>query len=96
MRIPNEVEEDIGELIRTIHSLGAEVTDARYDAQSFGNYEVSFHTPKVAFRITRDRSQYMIHGPERRQLEQAGLWRAFDRRIEFEETLLEWLRSFAA
>ena len=96
MTIPHEVEQDIGGLIRALHALGAEVINARYDPESFGNYEISFRAPRVAFRITRDRSQYILHGPPRQELEAAGLWRAFDYRSEFEETLLVWLRSFAA
>ena len=81
---------------RRIEALGAEVTDARHDAQSFGNYEVCFRASNVAFRITRDRRQYILHGPPRQELERAGLWRAFNHRDEFGETLLAWVRAFPA
>lgn len=50
----------------------------------------------MRFSVVRDRSQYRLDGPDAELLKRVGLWRAFDQREEFEEALVNWLRSGAA
>jgi hypothetical protein len=93
MSLPPEVSADMGDLVSELETLGATVEGARYDAKSFGDFEICFRALGLAFRVTRDRGQYMVHGPSREQLETAGLWRAFDRKEEFSQALLAWFRG---
>jgi len=95
MSLPNEVSTDLGDLLSELESMGAKVESARYDPGSFGNFEICLAAPRGAFQITRDRSQYMLQGPSRQELEAADLWRAFDRKEEFSALLVAWFRRGA-
>jgi hypothetical protein len=90
------ISQDIGTLLSVLRTRGVEVDAARYDEHSFGNFEVSLRSSTRRFRITRDRDQYMIHGPDKGELEAAGLWIAFDSKTAFSEAVLAWVGWSAA
>lgn len=93
MALPPEVAGDIGDLVAELQALGAVVESARYDARFFGNFVVSLRSPRGCFQVTRDRSQYIVQGPPRAELEPVGLWRAFDQKDAFSAALLAWMRN---
>jgi hypothetical protein len=88
MIVVPEIRADIGDLLDRLDHLGFRVVDARYFPESFGNWQVEL-VGSCAFRLFKDRSQFMIDA-DRRSLEPAGLWRAFDDRDEFTRRVLAW------
>ena len=88
--LPEPVAVDLAELLPRFAALGCVPTRGEYDHASFGNYFVDFESPSRSFRITRDRSQYILGG-DRAGLEPAGLWRAFDSQVEFADAVVAWL-----
>lgn len=73
--------EDIGTLLESLAKLGVQVTGARYEARTFGNYYVDCGVHGTGFRVVRDRGQYLIEAPQA-QLEALGIFRAFNSRDE--------------
>jgi hypothetical protein len=84
--------EDIGILLAELAGLGIAEVDSRYDSKSFGNYYVDLRGSRGAFRITRDRSQYIIDGDDER-LRSMGLFRAFDSREQLHDAALQYART---
>jgi hypothetical protein len=91
--IPKQITRDIGDLLSRLAELGYMPTRAQYDAQSFGNYFVDLGSEQGWLRIVRDRNQYFVDVTSKEQLKNAGLFRAFDDRKEFERALLSWLSA---
>ena len=92
-QVPEEVAQDIGPFLSQLAKFGYQLTDSRYDSQSFGNYYVDLLAGKTSLRIVRDRSQYYIDTKSTDQLRKSGMLRAFDDRAAFERAVLEWLRA---
>jgi hypothetical protein len=90
--IPEEITNDLGELLSQLAALDFIPRASRYEPQSFGNYYVTLSRADGFLRIIRDRSKYCIDG-ERKELEPVGLWRAFDDREEFAKKLLSWVKG---
>jgi hypothetical protein len=86
--ISPEIRADIGILLEKLAGLGYRVVASEYSPESFGNWVVDLTGPS-AFRMTRDRSQFLIIA-DRHSMERAGLWRAFDDREEFARLVLAW------
>ena len=84
--------EDIGPLLTELNRLGVVETASQYDAELFGDYFVDFRGPSGTFRITRDRSQYIIDGDDER-LKSMGLFRAFDSREQIYDAALRYART---
>jgi hypothetical protein len=83
-----QITEDIGETLRRLELLGYSVVDSRYDDAHFGNWYVDLEGAR-SVRIVKDRGQFMANG-NREELERHDLWRAYDRKEEFEANLLNW------
>jgi hypothetical protein len=86
--IAPEIRTDIGLLLDRLAGLGYWVVASDYSPESFGNWVVDLAGP-AAFRIGRDRSQFMVTA-DRQSLERADLWRAIDDREEFARLVLAW------
>ncbi len=84
--------EDIGTLLAELEGLGAKETASQYDAAHFGNFYVDVAARKGAFRIVRDRGQYLLDGDLDR-IKTLGYWRAFDSRAEFFVAVLTYARA---
>ena len=84
--------DDIGPLLAELSRLGVLEVASSYDAKSFGDYFVELRGPNGCFRITRDRSQYIIFGDDDR-LRAMGLLRAFDSLDEFQRAALAYART---
>ena len=83
-----EITEDVGDLLRRLESLGYSIANSRYEEAHFGNWYVDLKGPR-SIRIVKDRGQFMADG-NRAELERHDLWRAYDRKEEFEANLLNW------
>lgn len=94
-RLPREVEDEIGSLLSDLNEAGFSPKASLYSPEAFGNWYVDLKGPIGAFRIIKDRSQYIVDGPKTEELEAAGLWRSFDSLDEFGKVLMNWLRSRA-
>ena len=89
--LPDEITADIGLLIERLRGHGIVVEGGEYARESFGNYYVELLVKNVRFRLIRDRSVYVLDGPAVSELKNAGLWRGFYNRQEFEEQVLSWI-----
>lgn len=83
-----EIRADIGFLLDRLAGLGYRVVASEYSPECFGNWVVDLAGPR-AFRISKDRSQFMVTA-DRQSLERADLWRAFDDPEEFARLVLAW------
>jgi hypothetical protein len=81
---------DLAELLPQLAAHGFHPGRCEYAPDVFGNYLVDFSAPTKSFRLIRDRSQYMLEG-DQEELRDAGLFRAFDDKKEFQSALLSWL-----
>jgi hypothetical protein len=86
--IAPEIRADIGLLLDNLAGLGDRVVASEYLPECFGNWVVELAGP-TAFRISKDRSQFMVTA-DRQSLERADLWRAFDDPEEFARRVLAW------
>jgi hypothetical protein len=86
--IAPEIRADIGLLLDRLAALGYWVVASDYSPECFGNWVVELAGP-TAFRICKDRSQFMVTA-DRQSLERADLWRAVDDRAEFARLMLAW------
>ena len=87
--VPPQIRREIGRLLDALGAAGYRVGKSVFDADCFGDWYVDLRGPR-RFRLTKDRGQYMIGGPED-ELRDQGLFRAFDDRDEFERSVLLWL-----
>ena len=92
--LPVEIEADTGALLGELTELGFRVVEARYEAKSFGNYYIDLVGPICAFRITRDRGQYLIDADVDR-LKNLGMFRAFTDKEELRTAIRSYLHSMA-
>jgi hypothetical protein len=86
--IAPEILADVGPLLADLEEIGYRVVASQYDRECFGNWVVDLAGPNV-FRITKDRSQYLVDA-DKASLDRAGLCHAFDDRAEFARLLLAW------
>jgi hypothetical protein len=86
--IAPEILADIGPLLDALLGRGYRVVASEYSPEHFGNWFVDLAGPS-AFRLCRDRSQFIVSA-ERRLLEPAGLWRAYDDVADFSQRVLAW------
>ena len=84
--------EDIGPLLTELKRLGVVEIASSYYAEHFGDYYVDLRGPTGSFRITRDRSQYILFGDDER-LKSMGLFRAFDSRDQFHDAALRYAQA---
>lgn len=62
------------------------------ESESFGDFSVTFSSPRGVVQVSRDRGQFLVSGPDRQELENAGLWRTFPGSHELAMQLKAWLR----
>jgi hypothetical protein len=86
----HEVAREVGALISQLQAAGWTVSFARYDPRAFGNWYVDLCHADDNIRLMKDRSQYMFEGPTIKELQAAGLWRAFDDLDEFCRAVIHW------
>ncbi|MFN0058038.1 MAG: hypothetical protein ACKVX7_06240 [Planctomycetota bacterium] len=86
--IAPEIRAYIGLLLDKLAGLGCRVVASEYSPECFGNWVVDLTGP-TAFRMCRDRSQFMVTA-DRQSIERADLCRAFDDREEFASLVLAW------
>ena len=94
--LDRHIEASLGPLVRELAADGWSVTRAEYGADSFGDIVVELQKESRWLVLTRDRSQFMIDGPDHAALRAAGLFRAFDSVNDFKDAVLAWLRLGAA
>lgn len=87
-----EIVSDIGTLLEDLSRLGVVEVGSNYDSKHFGNYLVDLRGPNGSFRITRDKSQYMIFGDDER-LKAMGLLRAFETRDQLRTAALQYAQT---
>jgi hypothetical protein len=93
--LDRHIASDIGALLARLESFGYVVTDSSYAAEHFGNYHVDLRSPSRWVRIVRDRRCYQVESESNRELKEAGLFRGFESRHEFEAALTGWLERDA-
>ena len=91
MELPADVENALHPLSGELALAGARVVAVKQSA-SFGDFAVSFTSADRTFDLVRERGQFLIHGPDQRLLEIAGLWRTFGSVDELRTPLLSWVR----
>jgi hypothetical protein len=89
--LPNEIAEEVGELISELQKKEWTISFARYDAQSFGNWYVDLDQKGNCIRLIKDRSQYIFSGPPIEEIQAAGLWKSFDDLHEFRHAVIKWV-----
>ncbi len=87
-----EIAQDIGPLLDALSELHVNIRASAYDGKHFGNYYVDLDASGTAFRIIRDRGQYIIEA-QTDQLRTLGLFRAFNTREEIREAALKFVRA---
>lgn len=88
-----KIENDIGDLLEALAGLGFKLKEAK-SSPSFNDFYVVMDCRGRRLRIVRDRGQYSLER-NRRLLEPAGLWKAFDSKEEFREKVLPYARQRA-
>lgn len=88
--LPVEIAREAGLLISTLRTAGWILPEARYDANTMGNWYVDLARDDVFLRLVKDRSQFFVTGPPIQNLKAAGLSRAFDDFAEFQQSVLSW------
>ena len=88
--LPAEIQHALGPFAPTLAAAHLLPSGWEY-SDSFGNFLVAFRGSGREFTLTRDRGQFIVGGPERTSLEEAGLWRAFDTAQELIPYLARWL-----
>jgi hypothetical protein len=88
--LPIEITKEAGALISALQAAGWTVVESLYSPKSFGNWYVDLHRSGIVIRLVKDRSQYMIRGHRKEELEPVGLWKAFDSVEEFSQAILKW------
>jgi hypothetical protein len=89
-RLPGEVAKEIGALVSQLQAVGWTVSFAQYDPKMFGGWYVDLGRADQTIRLTKDRSQYILSGPSIKELQAAGLWKAFDDLDEFCRAAIHW------
>ena len=90
MNLPEQIQEDAVPLISKLLANGWVLVDSRYSPEPFGDWYVDLQNGASKFRIAKDRSQYMVHGPSTDELKSAGLWKAFDSPDEMCSLIERW------
>ena len=83
------IEPEARALISELRAAGWIVSASNYDSKSFGNWWVDLHHTGHVIRLVKDRSQYMIDGPQTEAIKAAGLWKAFDNMAEFRHAVIK-------
>jgi hypothetical protein len=83
------VRDEIGENLNPVLAAGFKVIESDYSEADFGNFYVELLRGTDELRIVRDRGQYMVQGDEA-ELKRAGLWRAFDSKMDFFSALTRY------
>jgi hypothetical protein len=91
--LPVEIDQEAGALLQQLYAVGWKVSVSHYDANSFGNWYVDLRFSNLMIRLFKDRSQYMIDGPPKKELEAAGLRKAFEDMEEFQHAVIKWANS---
>jgi hypothetical protein len=92
-KLPQRVADDLSVILPALREIGYEPVAWMYSPESFGDWFVDFAGPcSHRFRITLDRSQYIVDA-DNEELTKVGLLQAFDNRDEFSAALFAWLRS---
>ena len=88
--LPEEVERALAPLMPVLTAAGLSPVKWVYSEQSFGNFAVDFIRLDRVITLTRDRGQFMLSGDDRKSMEAAGLWRAFDSAEDMLPHLSKW------
>jgi hypothetical protein len=92
MVVPPSIAQALGPLLPLLLTKDFSPTHIEQSAW-FGDFTVRFARAERSFVITRDRSQFIVHGATRSSLEAAGLWQAFDNAQELVTPLGRWLEA---
>lgn len=87
---PRKVAQEIHSIVNELVENGWQISFARYDRKSFGNWYVDLVRLGFEIRIVKDRSQYFVSGPSKNDLQRVGLGGSFDDIGEFRRTLIAW------
>jgi hypothetical protein len=88
--VHRKIIKEAGALISELQMRGWSLSDAFYDARSFGNWYVELCMKSDCIQITKDRNQYTLTGLPISELQAAALWRAFDDWAEFHYSVSKW------
>jgi len=88
--LPEEVERALAPLMPVLTAAGLSPVRWVYSETSFGNFAVDFLRLDRVITLTRDRGQFMLSGDDRKSMEAAGLWRAFDLAEDMLPHLSKW------
>jgi hypothetical protein len=83
------VRHEIGAELEPILSAGFSVRESDYSEADFGDFYVDLRRGTDQLKIIRDRGQYMVQGDDV-ELRRAGLWKAFDSKVEFFSALTSY------
>jgi hypothetical protein len=83
------VRHEIGAELEPILSAGFSVRESDYSEADFGDLYVDLRRGTDQLKIIRDRGQYMVQGDDV-ELRRAGLWKAFDSKVEFFSALTSY------
>jgi hypothetical protein len=88
--LPAEIQRVLAPLAPTL--VAAQLLRTGWECSNFdGDFVVVFYDGRQDITLTRDRGQFIVGGPDRSSLEEAGLWRAFDTAQELLPHLTKWL-----
>jgi hypothetical protein len=85
------VDAEIGDRLRVLLANGFSVENSTYSPEVFGNFVVDLRCGERELRIVRDRGKYILDISNQAELEDTGLWRAFDSSSEFFSALFKYL-----
>jgi len=89
-----KISESIGPLLTQLEGLGVQFGGDTYSRESFGNFYVDCSFRGKQFRLSRDRSEYMIEG-DMDELKRLGLWRAYDSLEDYSAAVMAYAQSVA-
>lgn len=93
--LPREAVPVFGALVDDLRADGWSVSRAVYSAEAFGNITIDLSRGSAWLRLTRDRGDLLLDGPDPELLGEAGLLRAFHDGDELRSAVREWLRRTA-
>jgi hypothetical protein len=91
--VPTQIARDVGSLLSELCASGWTISFSRYDPKIFGNWYVDLCRGDDTIQLVKDRSQYLLNGPSWKELESAGLAKAFDEGDKFQRAVVDWAAS---
>jgi hypothetical protein len=93
--LPAQAVPEFGVLVDELLALGWSVSRADYSEASFGNIVIDLSNGPEWLRLTRDRGDLLIDGPDHELLRAAGLCRAYHDADEFRAAVVGLVRRAA-